>query len=819
MAISLVQHVSNTVTSGASLTITVTSTGAGNTLVAAITLSNASGGSNTATVSSVTLGGVADNFASAAVANSGSDPNVDIWTDINCAGGKTSVVVTPSATTGIMVDVYEFTGVSSVDKTHTGTATSTSWSSGSTATTTNDIEAWVGVVGAHSGGSNTITGPSAPWTNETQLQIGSTFASHQMSGYQVTSSKAAATYSGTQTASATYGSVVVTLNPVITSVSVTTMTETFNRTNASQVNDTVSTATETLSQTITTSTNDSVSTMTESLSTSVSAFSATVFPSNILGLKIEILINGTWTDISQYVYQRNHLAVTSGRPDESSTLNPAQITLTLNNRDGRFTVSNSSGAYYPYLTKNTQVRVSVTASSTTGVVYQGYRFWGELSALPPRWDVTGSDVYVSVTASGLMRRIRQSKSAGSALHRYYSSLSGTSNAPAAWWACEDNSAATSFASGVSGGSTMTWTGTPSLASDTSCAGADALPQLKGSVWTGSVGSFSAAGADTYSTPGTYTWTCPGNITSLTSAEAWGAGGGGGWGSAASSSGSSGGGGEYAKEATVAVTPGTGYPVVVGAGGTGSSGTGSGTSGTSSSFTGDAVTVTAHGGVGGHDNGGSVGTGGTGSTNTTHHDGGAGALGAVANAGGAGGGSSAGTSLAGVAGSAPSGDTGGAGGSAPTGGGSGGSGGTYTACVDHLTDILTDRGWLTMDQVTTRDRTLALNVDTGAVEWSQITAVTVHEGPWKMVLITGPEISACVTSDHRWLVQTTTGLVYRTTTDLRDDDVIPLSHADVMVKDCSRQEVITDARVWCPTTEHGNWLARRHDTTYFIGNKP
>lgn len=152
-------------------------------------------------------------------------------------------------------------------------------------------------------------------------------------------------------------------------------------------------------------------------------------------------------------------------------------------------------------------------------------------------------------------------------------------------------------------------------------------------------------------PGTSTWTCPAGVTSVL-AECWGAGGGGGASSSAYYAAGAGGGSEYAAQ-TVAVTPGHVYSYTVGApgpGGAGASNGNPGAAGGNSAFTGDAATVTAHGGSGGgvntFNNGGSGGQGGHGSTSAVSFPGGQGGVGAPY---GGGGGSSAGPSSAGNAG--------------------------------------------------------------------------------------------------------------------------------------------------------------------------
>ena len=270
------------------------------------------------------------------------------------------------------------------------------------------------------------------------------------------------------------------------------------------------------------------------------------FPSVPLGLKIELLINGTWTDVTPYVYQRASIVITAGRPDESQQLQQGSCTFTLNNRDFSFSPYDTSGQFYPYLTRNTQCRVSVDAWSAQGINYAGYRFWGEVPAWPPRWNNAQTDVYVTVTCSGIMRRLTaNTRNIGSALYRYWTRLGGA-GAPVAYWPCTDGGTAdVSFASAVSGGTAMTWTGSPGLGSDSSIAGSDGFATLNGSHWTGAVSGVATPSPATYTAPGTHLWTCPGDVTSLTSAEAWGSGSGASGGSANFGF-LGGGGGAYAK---------------------------------------------------------------------------------------------------------------------------------------------------------------------------------------------------------------------------------------------------------------------------------
>ena len=358
------------------------------------------------------------------------------------------------------------------------------------------------------------------------------------------------------------------------------------------------------------------------------------FPTVGLPAKIELLLNGTWTDITDFVYQRANIVIQHGKPDEQQNVTPSSMTMTLNNRGGRFSPSNTASPYYPYIGRNTQIRVSVqNVSTSSGVVFSGYRFWGEVSAWPPKWDPTGEDVTCDIQAAGVLRRFVQGSPIGSALKRYYKSIVGTTFDPSAVWPCEDASAATLIASLLSGGNAMTFTGSPSFGSDSSFGGSDPLPNFNSSVWTGTTGSDSSppgTGSIVKTTPGTYTFTPPPGVTSINVTKMVGAGGGGGfYGTAAGGGG--GGGGEWVSNSSVAVTPGVTYTYVVPQGGSAAAAAGqSGSDGANATWAGDSHTAIAHGGKGGQPggsvSGGSGGAGGSASTDTVHHNGGAGGTG-------------------------------------------------------------------------------------------------------------------------------------------------------------------------------------------------
>lgn len=69
------------------------------------------------------------------------------------------------------------------------------------------------------------------------------------------------------------------------------------------------------------------------------------------------LIDGTY-DITQYVYVEDGINLSFGRSDEASDAEPASMSLTLNNRDGRFTPRNPNGAYYGKLSRDSVISIN-----------------------------------------------------------------------------------------------------------------------------------------------------------------------------------------------------------------------------------------------------------------------------------------------------------------------------------------------------------------------------------------------------------------------------------------------------------------------------
>ncbi|ACU71744.1 conserved hypothetical protein [Catenulispora acidiphila DSM 44928] len=213
-------------------------------------------------------------------------------------------------------------------------------------------------------------------------------------------------------------------------------------------------------------------------------------PGGPIGIRVEIMLDPSgndWTDITPYVYYRDRIRITRGRPDETSGAQPQTCTLTLNNRDGRFTPKNPLGPYYGVLGRNTAIRVSRLVNGSND---PWYRFYGEVPSWPTTWDISGSDVYTQIQASGILRRLNQGNvPEGSAMRRAYTLSAGVSSA-VAYWPCEDGQTATSLASALAWptGTALTLSGQapPSLSNFTGFLCSDSLPLLSASIWNGAI---------------------------------------------------------------------------------------------------------------------------------------------------------------------------------------------------------------------------------------------------------------------------------------------------------------------------------------------
>lgn len=117
---------------------------------------------------------------------------------------------------------------------------------------------------------------------------------------------------------------------------------------------------------------------------------------------------------------------------------------------------------------------TLTTDGYTRITSDRVRFVGELSSLPQAWDITGKDVTVPVTASGLIRRLTQGASPlDSPMYRNFNQYS-----PAGYWPLEDNAGATQASTPVDGAPAAVATAVTFGTFDAGLPGAAAVAQFQ-----------------------------------------------------------------------------------------------------------------------------------------------------------------------------------------------------------------------------------------------------------------------------------------------------------------------------------------------------
>jgi hypothetical protein len=111
-------------------------------------------------------------------------------------------------------------------------------------------------------------------------------------------------------------------------------------------------------------------------------------------------------------------------------------------------------------------------------------------------------------------------------------------------------------------------------------------------------------------------------------------------------------------------------------------------------------------------------------------------------------------------------------------------GANRACHDHMTELLTLRGWLRYDKVKVGDMAGTMNPATGRFEWQEVTHLHVYPNySGEMVRLKGQKIDALVTPDHRmWTrrgqrngrLTPESPYSFKPASELRCHDAIPLS---------------------------------------------
>ncbi|MFI1889810.1 hypothetical protein [Streptomyces jumonjinensis] len=205
-------------------------------------------------------------------------------------------------------------------------------------------------------------------------------------------------------------------------------------------------------------------------------------------VQVELWIAGTWVDITPYVMVRDdsgHISITRGRRDEGAVAEQSMASFQLNNRDGRFSPRNPRSPYYGVLGRNQPLRISVP-SATGG---KAYRFWGEISSWPQRWDTTGTDVWIETEAAGIMRRLAQGAVPEHSV--LWGAITDPVTVPGlvAYWPMEDPAGSLEIGSPLVSGSAAVMTGTPALAAHGGFGASDPLPTMTDATITGGVAKY------------------------------------------------------------------------------------------------------------------------------------------------------------------------------------------------------------------------------------------------------------------------------------------------------------------------------------------
>jgi hypothetical protein len=182
-----------------------------------------------------------------------------------------------------------------------------------------------------------------------------------------------------------------------------------------------------------------------------------------------LLSNGTWLDITTDVRYRAGVSISRGKRSSDRRSRYSQLTIQINNADGKYSPRNPNSPLSGLISRNTQIRMT-----NRGTI----RFWGEVPEWPTVYTTGNKDAWVNLSAAGVLRRVTASQGPNtqpiaSALTR---AIGASSPAPAAWWTLEDQSSATFAGSGVPNGSPMNVSsGTVSFGSLTDIGGAARAP--------------------------------------------------------------------------------------------------------------------------------------------------------------------------------------------------------------------------------------------------------------------------------------------------------------------------------------------------------
>lgn len=106
------------------------------------------------------------------------------------------------------------------------------------------------------------------------------------------------------------------------------------------------------------------------------------FPTTPLQVRVDLNLNGAWTNVTGDTYAGEKINITRGRQDETSAPQASACTFVLNNRTGNYTPKNPNGIYYGQIGRNTAVRIGI--------------------GVPPQGTATGAQSGTSIVAPSVV---------------------------------------------------------------------------------------------------------------------------------------------------------------------------------------------------------------------------------------------------------------------------------------------------------------------------------------------------------------------------------------------------------------------------------
>lgn len=159
-----------------------------------------------------------------------------------------------------------------------------------------------------------------------------------------------------------------------------------------------------------------------------------------INVKVEIAfatqpyaVTPTWTDITTKVaWDKAAISITRGRSDELTSITASQLSLTLDNSDGRFTAGYTSGANYPNVKLGKRIRISVNPGSGFLEIFDGF-----VDSWPVYWGPAALLAYAPITASDRLKKLGRQISPDTLLAQYIAA-----DGPSDWWPFDDAEGAT-----------------------------------------------------------------------------------------------------------------------------------------------------------------------------------------------------------------------------------------------------------------------------------------------------------------------------------------------------------------------------------------